>query len=435
MHAVPRILRFQRAIFAVGFIAFWGFYGNVGSAADAPAPLLEAGRPVDWWFVYKLNVGSFPFCGDGVTRACIFGGTVQDYRNGFSQQFLYASSAESTLKPGNACVGDTVSDPVGATFDQVYNGEYYYVIWNDQFYNDPDLPACRGRTYCDIPWGHSKGMLAWNGAGAGFVMQVTTPDWPAAGNKNFPRTTDGNTLGCIAKDNNVKVSQHFFALKLTKDDVVKVLFALHNASVVTEHGNASITNRQIINNGGPPDVGQLVESLGVISGSGSYTKEMLSSRVQLISKPAGLPVPPWQMVSALLGRAPLKVATWRSTSKIPDTNDQTTIGCWDTTLLGEPRAAVANATSGQWNGTPIGLEGGNSPNGNHAKIGVSTTGSYAIFGDMNQEGTLDPVPGSGCGVHQNARGGLFFVLEDEKLSSGLRDLMTPVGNTGSPPGR
>jgi len=61
---------------------------------------------------------------------------------------------------------------VGATFDQVYNGSYHYVIWNDQFYNDPNLPACGGHTFCDNPWGHSKGMLAWNDDGDGFVMQV-----------------------------------------------------------------------------------------------------------------------------------------------------------------------------------------------------------------------------------------------------------------------
>lgn len=74
---------------------------------------------------------------------------------------------------------------------------------------------------------------------------------------NFPaRTTDGNTPG-TTKDNDVKVSQHFFALKLNRDDVVKVLAALNNASVVTD-----AQNPQLVESGGPPDIQQLVNTLG-----------------------------------------------------------------------------------------------------------------------------------------------------------------------------
>src|SRR5947199_2640123 len=36
---------------------------------------------------------------------------------------------------------------------------------------------------CSSPWGHSKGVLAWNDAGEGFVMQVSTPSWPASGSE------------------------------------------------------------------------------------------------------------------------------------------------------------------------------------------------------------------------------------------------------------
>jgi hypothetical protein len=99
-------------------------------------------------------------------------------------------------------------------------------------------------------------MLAWNDAGEGLVLQVTTPSWPAAGSTQSPRATDGNTLGCV-KDDNVEVSQHFFALKVTNDDVLSILAALRNASVVTDPQNP-----QIINNGGPTDVQQSVSQLG-----------------------------------------------------------------------------------------------------------------------------------------------------------------------------
>ena len=164
------------------------------------------------------------------------GGDVQDYSQGSSQQYVFASSENPSLQEGSGCVGDTTTDLLGATFDEVYNGSLFYLIWNDQFYQDPPIASCSGNS-CSAPWGHSKGVLAWDEDGAGFVVQVTTPSWPAAGNKNVPRHADGNTLGCV-KDDDVLVSQHFFVLKLTKDDFVKVLHALGNASV-TDPANRS----------------------------------------------------------------------------------------------------------------------------------------------------------------------------------------------------
>lgn len=392
-----------------------GLLGHAGYAAageSVPAPLLKEGKAVDWWFAFKFNTKSFPGCGSagGETRQCLFGGEVQNYA--FSQQFVYASSESQTLEKGAGCVGGTTTDPVGATFDQVYNGAFYYVIWNDQFYDDPSIPGCS--TSCSSPWGHSKGMLAWNEAGEGFVLQVTTPSWPAAGSKLFSRKTDGNTLGCV-KDDDVKVSQHFFSLKLTKSDLVNVLNALKNASVVTDP-----TNRQVVNNGGPKDVQALVNSLGKKSKSKAIMKVQLSSGVGLISKPSALHVPPWQMVSAELGGVPLRTATWWANPQIYSTTATSEIACWDDSL--NTPGPVAIATTGEWDGTVFGLKGGPGPDFNHAKIGVSTAGDnhFAIFGDMNQQGTLS---GANCGSSQNGRGGLFYVIENEALSGQIANLI------------
>lgn len=394
------------------------FPHEVEHAADSesvPVPLLAKGHPVDWWVVFKFNSAAFPGCGGGAIRTCLFGGDVQDY-TAFGQQFVYASSGSPSFQKGNDCVGDTTTEPVGATFDEVYNNSFFYVVWNDQFYDDPSITGCN--TECGAPWGHSKGMLAWNDAGEGLALQVTTPSWPAAGSKGSPRKTDGNTLGCV-KDDNVEVSQHFFALKLTKDDLVKVLTALRNASVVTDPSNP-----QIVNNGGPADVRELVESLGAKSGSTTYTKDTLSTGVELISKPSRLNVPPWQMVSALLGGAPLRVATWWASPKIYTTTASTTIACWSDTL-GSP-GPVEIATTGQWAGKSFGLTGGAGPNFNHAKVGVSTSpdNHYAIFGDMNQQGSAS---GPKCSSSQNGRGGLFYVVDDAELSGNLKNLI--AGNT------
>ena len=83
--------------------------------------------------------------------------------------------------------------------------------------------------------------------------------------------------------------------------------------------------------------------------------------------------------------------------------------------------AVEIATAGMWAGTAIGLEGQAEPDGNHAKVGVSTgTHPYAIFGDLNQQGTLS----GNCKSSQNGRGGLFYVIENKTLTESVRALIT-----------
>jgi hypothetical protein len=167
------------------------------------------------------------------------------------------------------------------------------------------------------------------------------------------------------------------------------------------------------------------------------------------------------MVSALLDGEPLRVATWWADPEIPTTSAATPIACWDPSL-GKP-GAVEIATTGTWQGKALGFDGVADPDGNHAKIGVSTWWRpyigfggmsqqqmlagppcgkaeslpecggfrricrfgvcwlpYVIFGDMNQQGTLS---GPHCDSSQNGRGGLFFVVQDPQLFKSVRDLL------------
>ena len=381
-------------------------------AQSQPTPLLKKGQPVDWFLTFKFNHTTAPECG-GPAPTCIFGGQPQVYKSGFAQQFAVASSADHTLKQGAGCVGDSTLDPIGATFDQIYNGKLSYVIWNDQFKGDP-LPDATSAH------GHSKGVLAWDASGAGFILQVSTPSWPGSGSAANPRT-DGNTLGCVT-DNNVLLSQHFFGLKLSKDDVLIVLKGLRNASVATDPNNA-----KTVHNGGPPEFQTIVAGLGKVSPSTQPTVDRLSSGAWLISKPSKLPVPPWQMVSALLGGEPLRVANfWEGDGKIPDTTTAGKPGCWDDQLnAGGPKLGipgpVVNAQTGLWNGKSIGLTGSSGGSANHAKIAVSMGAkNLSIFGDMNQAGSLNP---PGCTLKQNGRGGLFFVVDDKPLHDSVKQLI------------
>lgn len=315
------------------------------------------------------------------------------------------------LGKGKDVLGASLDDPLGATFGQVYLADSppYYVLWNDQFYKHP-MPK-RGK-----PWGHSKGMLAWDDNGDGFVLQVSTPSWPGAGNKKHPRQGDGNTLGFVT-DDDIEVSQHFFALKLNERDVALVLSALHNASVVTDPSKP-----ELVHNGGPAHLRTLVKALGRREKGSDVLNLELSSGVRLISKPSAMHVPPWQLVSAELGGVDLRVASWWARPKIYSTTRKNAVpGCWNKSL-GRP-GAVEIATTGSWNtvGT-MDLIGSPSPRGNHAKLGVSTSGNktYSIFGDMNQQGSLLKAKADSS---QNGRGGLFFVMEDKKLYKSMTDLL------------
>jgi hypothetical protein len=389
------------------------------AAEPPPRPLLAKGQPVDWWFVFKFNssdgfVGCGPIMGD---RPCPFGGEPLAGKP-FSQQFVFASSTDAKLKKGSGCLGAQLDDPVGATFDQVYNGDYYYLLWNDQFKGDPHVcgnsPDCTGR------WGHSKGMLAWNDDGEGFIMQVSTPSWPGSGSK-LKKRPSGNTLGCLTH-NNLTANQHFFALKLNKSDLITVLKALKLAHVATNP-----LDRQVSFPGGPKEIRDLVMALKDKPTKPAQPEDILHQQlststpddpVTLVAKPSYLFVPPWQMLSAVLSGASERAATWRNSTDFPSTRASTKIKCWSPQIEGKP-GLVAIALTGEWNGKPIRL----TQPLNHAKIGTATSGgkNYVVFSDLNQQGSIGPP--KECDSAQNGRGGLFFVLKNKDLYDGLAKLI------------
>ncbi|WP_044563344.1 deoxyribonuclease II family protein [Azospirillum sp. B4] len=408
-------------------IALWTVCpAAVVASSSAPGPVVSKDTLVDWWFAFKFNGREFPGCQVPAQRQCRFGGTVsQDTPWGL--RYAYASTTGATLREGGQCLGDTDDDPVGATFDLIYNHDLHYVIWNDQLKGDPSLPACGEN--CDSPWGHAKGVVAWDDSGAGFVMQGTTPAWPVSGHPGLEVGVNGNTLGCT-DDNNVKFSQHFFALRLTKDDLIMTLGAMANASVATAHVAPGDTKpHQLVYNGGPADVQAAVTALGVKSKSREVKLLRLSSGVRLISKPFLVHVPPWQLVSSKLGGVDLRIANWSEVKpRVGSSTRDTPITCWDDAQLPQKPGAVDIAITGNWDSREIGLKGGVS---NHAKFGVTSApeSKLVIFGDMNQQGTLSGVI---CDSSQNGRGGMFFVVEDLKLHDSVAALLK--GESAAPDG-
>jgi hypothetical protein len=391
--------------------------------AAGPVPLLAANKPVDWWFAYKFSASSFRTADNDPGRSCAFGGMPR--HDAFSQKYAVASSANANLVDGPGLIGASTADPLGATFSEIYSGRYYFVVWNDQFKNDPPIngPNCTS-TECGSPWGHSKGILAWDTAGNGVLLQVTTPSWPGAGSASHPRPA-GNTLGCVGNDNNVSNAQDFFSLKLTRDDVKAVLKGLAVASVSTNVSNPQIVNQTVSGSPLPQDLAVLVGALGKISTGKTPLDQPLSSGVRMIVKPSALHVPPWQFVSSILGGEPLLTATWWANPPILSTRSAADVHCWDSSLP-TPPGEVDVALSSSWDGVPVAFTGGP----NHAKVGVSLpqgTHHYAIFGDLNQQGQLGAAStpnGPKCGSSQNGRGGMFFVIDDPTLAAGVSKLIT-----------
>jgi hypothetical protein len=422
----------RRVLAALALASLCNLSSAGASQAASPEPLVKSGAPATWWFAYKFWVQDIASSAGDPPADCKFGGSINP--GGFSQRYVVASSNDPLLKDGPGLIGKGDNDPLGATFGAIFHGDFNYVVWNDQFYGSPVFhhPQCSTsdrQNNCMSPWGHAKGMMAWNTAGDGVVIQVTTPDWPGSASQNHPRVVSstypkgkGNTLGCVA-NNNVIYAQHFFALKLSADDVKQVLRALDRASVATLTNSAQLVGTTAGGTNLPADVQQLVDKLQKTHPSTATAPfdVTLSSGVRLIAKPSDFNAPPWQFVSWRLGAADLRVATWNNPPTIPSTYDEKKVGCWPAAYRSAGQVPhigrVESATTGRWGPTTLHLRSSQ----NHGKFGVSRDagGTLSIFGDLNQSGNLT----GSCGLGQNGRGGLFFVVDDAQLATSIRSLL------------
>merc|ERR1712064_74908 len=95
-----------------------------------------------------------------------------------------------------------------------------------------------------------------------------------------PRAEQGNTLGCV-EDDDVKVSQHLFALRLSAADTKAVLQSLQRASVVTDPSNEQLVKLT----DSPDDLSAIAKSLGQIDDNVEPLDVTLSvENIRLISK-------------------------------------------------------------------------------------------------------------------------------------------------------
>lgn len=138
------------------------------------------GKPVDWWFVYKLPKGIGPA------------------RHTTGDEFLYCDSVwNSELHLSKNKLNDT-KNAVTQTLKQIFSSDAHtgYVLWNDE------IPPTRSqpKPANNNSKGHSKGVLAFNqNTNSGLYLLHSTPRFPAEGEIELPddERDYGQTFLCV----------------------------------------------------------------------------------------------------------------------------------------------------------------------------------------------------------------------------------------------
>ena len=112
------------------FYACGALFINYGAAraADAPAPLLEKEKPVEWWFVFKFASKNFPACAsqEETTSTPTSEFALLRYP-GFTEQSALCLReqrkrvvAEEQLRQHR--------QPGSTTFEQIYSSKFRYLV-------------------------------------------------------------------------------------------------------------------------------------------------------------------------------------------------------------------------------------------------------------------------------------------------------------------
>jgi deoxyribonuclease II len=146
----------------------------------------DDGKPVDWWFMYKVS-------GDSTTAAGAKGPVVDGKRVTGLEYIYFDASAPRTgklaLSPNTVAGGALMK-----TLNQIYGAPKKSVGW--WFYNDEN--PITGEV--NSSRGHTKGVMAFDlSSNTAFWLIQSTPKFPPSGKYAFPKTGQPNaqTLLCI----------------------------------------------------------------------------------------------------------------------------------------------------------------------------------------------------------------------------------------------
>lgn len=153
------------------------------------------GKPVDWWFMYKLPMDIGP----------------QKNSTGF--EFLYCDSNSTNGLSLSTIKLNQDNSALALTLNQIFSGspDVGYVMWNDEIpptANIPDPENNSGK-------GHSKGVLAFSKKkDCALYLLHSTPRFPAVGTIDLPDDEKrfGQIYSCISFKNYAQATELAHAL-------------------------------------------------------------------------------------------------------------------------------------------------------------------------------------------------------------------------------
>jgi hypothetical protein len=342
------------------------------------------GNAVDWWFLIKMPQGATSVCTGCANPGCQYW---QSSRSG-GVCYWYADSNNPTLQPYTALGFDCLTgpnNPLTRTLNQMKGKTY--IIWNDQ-----GSKTSKPNTYPDefAPIAHSKGAAAF-GDETGFIMNVSTPDFP---------DPDLYTVGC-QEDDNVEVSQHFFCFSADKASMTAWANAMANAQLsVISKNNWTFADTTV---GGHSTTANL-KTLGNLP-------------VTLVVKGSQDFFIPWDYVTNSIGSG-VKALNWYASPETPPIGTGSTMTClykspaqFDVDIV---RSLQTPDGAYSWCG-----QGNSTTYNNHAKIGIGINTSWVVAGSMNMQGDITS---AGCTSSQMGRGGDFYAFQNQNLWTGLNTM-------------
>lgn len=321
-------------------------------------PLDPAGKPVDWWAIITMPSGvcdrhshSDPHGGGGC--------------------YAYADSNRPSFRVMSGRHIGEPDSPLTATLRQQAIGR---VTWNDQ----ASRTSQPGKYTNQMNLAHSKG-TARVGARSGFVLNVSTPDFP---------DPDDERVGFQA-DNNLLFSQHMFCFSLDRTNMATWSRAIDGIGI-------NILTRRGWPWGLPRGSHVSKDTAHRLRTTGRRSIDMLCK------SPLAPFEAPWTAVAELVDDS-IRVLSWK-------TYDAASVA----PVCSGRRAVVSTVSRIKLGGHEwCGLGHQKSWRGfrNHAKIAVSEKGDVCVFGSMNDDWT------------QNRRGGDFYAIRDFDLARSLRSIL------------
>jgi deoxyribonuclease II len=146
----------------------------------------DDGKPVDWWFMYKI-------AGDSTTAAGAKGAMLDGKRVTGLEYVYFDANAPRTGKLALS-TNTVASGALMKTLNQIYGAPKKSIGW--WFYNDEN--PITGEV--NSSRGHTKGVMAFDlSSNTAFWLIQSTPKFPPSGKYAFPRTGQPNaqTLLCV----------------------------------------------------------------------------------------------------------------------------------------------------------------------------------------------------------------------------------------------